>query len=158
MEKIDVTLTDYELAQASQVGCLRFIADVRRKKKPSANPNEWQIHIEGACGEMAAAKATGKYWGGTVNTFKSGGDIVSDYWEVRTRSSHDYDLIIRDDDPDDRLYILVTGQAPTYSVRGWMWGRDAKKTAWRKNYGNYQAAFFVPQSYLKDLEDLNDGL
>ena len=96
---IEVTLTDYELAQASQVGCLRLIADIRRPKKPSANPNEWQIHIEGACGDGSGSQGRGQYWGGTVNTYKQGGDIVSRLWEVRTRSSHKYDLLIRDDDP-----------------------------------------------------------
>jgi len=156
---IEVTLTDYELAQAAQVGCLRHIADIRRNKKPSANPNEWQIHIEGACGEMAVAKAAGLYWGGSVNTFKQGGDILSTKWEVRTRSRHDYDLIIRDDDPDDRVYILVTGTSPTYSIHGWILAAEAKMMqGFRKDHGSYRPAFFIPKNKLRAMGGLKLGV
>ena len=81
----------------------------------------------GACGEVAVAKAMGRYWGGSVNTFKSIGDLVSVGWEIRTRAEHSYDLIIRDDDQDDRVFVLVTGKAPNYVVRGWIKAGDAKE-------------------------------
>lgn len=151
---IEVTLEYYEITQAANVGQLRHLAALRRGYKTSARGKEWQLHIEGACGEMAVAKAAGKYWGGTINTFKDGGDIASTGWEVRTRSSEDHDLIVRDDDPDGRVFILVTGLSPTFRIHGWIKSEDAKREEWRKNYGGFGPAYFVPKESLKNMEDL----
>ena len=90
---IEVTLEYYEVAQAAHVGQLRNLSAMSRGYETKMPGREWQAHIEGACGEIAVAKAAGKYWGGSINTFKDGGDIASTGWEVRTRSSHDHDLI-----------------------------------------------------------------
>ena len=154
---IAVTLTDYELAQAAMTGMLRQISAIKigynqDKMKPAGG--FWQRHIEGACGEVAVAKAMGRYWGGSVNTFKTIGDLDSTGWEVRTRSDHDYDLIIRDDDDDERVFILVTGSAPEYLVRGWIKAADAKRGEWRKDYGGHGAAYFVPPECLREMGDL----
>lgn len=151
---ISVTLTDYELVQAAMTGLLRQVSAIKREYNSAIKGKEWQAHIEGACGEVAVAKAMGRYWGGSVNTFKSGGDIDSTGWEVRTRSDHDYDLIIRDDDNDERVFILVTGSAPEYRVRGWIKAADAKRGEWRKDYGGHGAAYFVPPECLREMGDL----
>ena len=50
---IDVTLTDYEMAMASDAGRLRNIAAVKRGYESRIVGREWQAHIEGACGEVA---------------------------------------------------------------------------------------------------------
>lgn len=153
---IEVTLTDYELAMASNAACLRNIAALKRGYESKiGNLQHWQNHVEGACGEVAVAKVTGKYWGGSVNTFKSGGDIDSTGWEVRTRSDHDYDLIVRESDPDGRVFVLVTGQSPSYRIWGWIKSEDAKQEWWRKDYGGHGSAFFVPKEHLKNMGDLN---
>ena len=155
---IHVTLNSYELAQAGTTGLLRNIAALKRGYKNKVEPNaaNWQNHVEGACGEVAVAKLLGKYWGGSINTFKEGGDLDATGWEVRTRSSHHYDLIIRDDDADDRVFILVTGSAPNYQVHGWILAADGKQQQWRKDHGGYGAAFFVPKSALRKLGELNE--
>lgn len=151
-----MTLTDYEMAMASNAASLRNIAALKRGwESKIGNGNHWENHIEGACGEVAVAKVMGKYWGGSINTFKQGGDIDSTGWEVRTRSNHDYDLIIRDSDPDDRVFILVTGKAPCYRVWGWIGSTDARREEWRKDYGGHGAAYFVPKESLKQMGDLN---
>ena len=149
-----VHLNDYEVLQAAMTGMLRQVSAIKRKSESKITGREWQAHIEGACGEVAVAKVMGRYWGGGIDTFKSGGDIASTGWEVRTRSSHDYDLIVRDDDDDARIFILVTGNAPDYLVRGWMRAADAKREIWRKDYGGHGAAYFVPHSALRDMEEL----
>jgi hypothetical protein len=151
---MNVTLTDYELVQAAMTGMLRQVSAIKRKYKSTLVGKEWQAHIEGACGEVAVAKAMGRYWGGSVNTFKSGGDLDSTGWEVRTRSDHAYNLIVRDNDADERVFILVTGQAPNYQVRGWLKAADAKREEWKKNYGGHGFAYFVPNSELREMGDL----
>lgn len=151
---IDVTLTDYEMAMASDAGRLRNIAAVKRGYESRISGREWQAHIEGACGEVAVAKATGKYWGGSINSFKSGGDLDSTGWEVRTRSDHNYDLIVRDNDPDDRVFILVTGLSPNFKIWGWIMSQDAKREEWRANYGGHGTAYFVPKLELNEMGEL----
>ena len=154
---IKISLTDYEMAMAANAACLRNIAAVKRGwESKFASHNQWQNHIEGACGELAVAKVMGRYWGGSINTFKRGGDIDSTGWEVRTRSNHDFDLIVRDDDPDGRVFILVTGKAPDYRVWGWIKSEDAKRNEWLKDYGGYGKAYFVPQAALRPMEELNE--
>ena len=110
----DVTLTGYEMAMASDAGRLRNISAIKDGRKSKIEGGEWQEHIEGATGEVAAAKLMNVFWGGSVNTFKTGGDIDGTGWEVRTRSKHDYDLVVRDSDPDGRVMILVTGKSPNF--------------------------------------------
>ena len=151
---IEVTLTDYEMAMAANAACLRNIAAKKRNYQTVFNDADWQAHVEGACGEVAVAKAFGKYWGGSVNTWKKGGDIDSTGWEVRTRSKHHYDLIIRDDDPDDRTYILVTGISPDFTIRGWITAKEAKQEQYAKDYGGHGMAYFFPQNKLRDMEEL----
>ena len=112
----------------------------------------WQVHIEGACGEVAVAKALGVYWDGSVNTFSSRGDVGK--FQVRTRSRSDYELIVRDNDDPLSAYILVTGKSPRFTVKGWIVGADCRRDEWRQEYGGRDAAWFVPQSELKNIKDL----
>ena len=153
---IEITLTDYEMAMAANAACLRNIAAKKKYKQVTFMKGEWQAHIEGACGEIAVAKAMGKYWGGSVNTFKKGGDIDSTGWEVRTRSKDSYDLIIRKDDPDGRKFILVTGVSPSFKIWGWIKSEDAKRAEWLENYGGHKEAYFVPKDKLRGMETINE--
>lgn len=144
-----VTLEWFEVMLAATVGVRRQLEALRRGR-PDCHGFDgatgWQVHIEGACGEMAFAKATGRYWSGSVNTFKIGGDVGA--IQVRTRSREDYDLIVRDDDRDEDIFVLVIGQAPTYRVVGWIRGMDGKRACWRQRYGNRPVAYFIPQHAL----------
>jgi hypothetical protein len=84
---IRVELSWPEVALASQVGCRRMV-EALRKALPDAygctGEDGWTHHVQGAMGEMAFAKATGRYWDGSVNTFKAGGDVGT--IQVRTPS------------------------------------------------------------------------
>jgi hypothetical protein len=150
-----IVLTLGELHMAAEIGVLRQLEAIR-KKLPDRHGFDgdtgWTIHIEGAAGEIAVAKILGTYWGGTVNTFKTEGDVGK--LEVRTRSKDYYDLIVRDNDKDDSVFILVTGKAPNFNVIGWILGKDAKNTEWKQTYGDRPGAFFVPQKELKPIDSL----
>jgi hypothetical protein len=143
-----ITLSWAELSIASQVGIRRNLEAMRAGHKPKHGftGSTWDIHIEGACGEMALAKALGIYWNGSVNTFKAGGDVGNH--QVRTRSKDTYDLIVRHDDRDDDIFWLVTGVAPVYNVVGHIKGRDAKQDRFRQSYGGRPEAWFVPSQFL----------
>lgn len=114
-------------------------------------------HTLGAYGEVGTAKVLGRPWDATVNTFKRGGD-VGDY-QVRTRSNHDWDLLVRADDRDDDVFILATAVDERMSdsrirVHGWLYGREAKRDEWVRTYGGRPPAWFAPQSALRDLSSL----
>ena len=116
------------------------------------------LHLAGCRGELAAGLAYGVQVPLHVNVYHSVPDIGHD-GEVRCRSKQFYELLIRDDDADDRYYILVIGthlQKPL-TVVGGIWGKEAKKNAWRKDHGGYGDAWFVPQAALEPPERVPRG-
>lgn len=144
-----VTLDWHEYAMGAEIGKLRQLASIRRgsQHKYGMTADGWTEHIEGACAELAVAKALGIYWDGSVDTFKGRPDLPGAV-EVRRRSRDDWDLIVRPDDPDDAWFVLVVGSCPVYRIVGMMLGRQAKQDCWRQEYGGRPAAFFVPQADL----------
>ena len=154
-DPIWVTLTSSELLSAGSIGLARHAKSIKRGQPDChgyGGDSGWSLHIEGACGELAAAKASGRYWPATIDSFKNGDDVSG--FQVRTRSKHEWDLIIRDDDKDDRIFVLVTGQAPRYAVRGWIRARDGKKDEHVREHGSRPSAWFVPQVALLPMETL----
>lgn len=108
-----VKLTTGEMHIAATVGYLRQIENLMKCRRDAhgAEPDKgWSIHIEGAAGEMAFAKWAGKYWSGNLGDLKA--DDVGRF-QVRTRAKHDWRLILHPSDPDDRIFIAVTGLAPS---------------------------------------------
>lgn len=141
---------------ASHVGWMRQLAAVRagRPDRHGYEGDGWSEHIEGACGEIAVAKALGLYWNGSVDTFKLGDDVPG--LQVRTRSRDTYELIVRPNDPDDATWVLVTGRTPMFWIRGWIFGRDAKRQEWMQNHGGRPSAYFVPHVALRPLHELRE--
>jgi hypothetical protein len=133
--------------QSSKVVSLDGRADAHGLGKADG----WGMHIEGAAGEMAADKAMDLYWSPTVNTFKSGGDVGHSI-QVRTRSRHRYDVIVRADDRDDDTFVLVTGRPPDFRVHGTIRGRDAKRKEWWAEHGGRPGAWFGRASALRPIE------
>ena len=150
---IEITLTWNEAAMASHVGWMRQLAAVKRGLADSHgfDGGGWTEHIEGACGELAVAKALGVYWDGSVNTFKAD-DLPG--IQIRTRGRHDFDLIVRPCDDDHAAWVHVTGKCPTYKVHGWISGANAKQDKWLRNHGGRPEAYFVPASELCELAGL----
>ena len=148
----EVRLTIGELHLAAQNGSLRQIESMSRNlpDKHGFDGPGWNIHIEGAAGEIAAAKALGVFWGGTINTFKSEGDVGK--LEIRTTSTKNNRLIVRNGDKDDSAFVLVVGRAPSYQVVGWMTGKEAKQKKYLSAPGGRPPAYFVPREDLKPLD------
>ena len=148
-----VTLDWHEVRRGAEEGVLRNVhamADNRKRRFDAGS--SWDAHILGACGEMAYAKCMGVYWTADINTFKGKSDVAG--VEVRTRSNHDWDLIIRKDDPAGRPYVLVTGEAPDFQIHGWIMCEDGRQEQWLKNHGGYEPAYFVPKSALRPISVL----
>lgn len=115
--------------------------------------------IIGACGEMAAALALNVFWSPSVNTFHAVSDLPGNV-EVRStpKTTGRVSLIIRDNDPDDRVYVLVVGVPPTLDVVGWYIGADAKQPHYLSDPGEKRPAWFVPRAELHAVEVLAEHL
>jgi hypothetical protein len=116
--------------------------------------NGLELHVNGVLGEIAAARALDVPYTETCNTFKDP-DLPCRI-QVRTRSKHYYELIVRDDDSDNEAFLCVTGRFPGLWVRGWLYGWQAKQTQWRRSYGNREPAWFVPHAELRTVGELRD--
>jgi len=149
-----ITLTSYEVGSGVRVGGLRHYQSVLRgipDKSQSGPEGGWSYDIEGALGEIAAAKALNLYWSGSVNSF---GACDLSGIQVRTRSKAYYDLIVRPNDTENCIWVLVTGAAGTYDVAGWLRGSEAKQQQWFKTPNDRQPAYFIPQSALQPIQTL----
>jgi hypothetical protein len=134
---------------------MRHIAAVKAglKDRFGAEQGGWNLHIEGALGELAMAKHLGLFWSASVNTFHA--PDLGAFIQVRTRSSHAYDLIVRMEDDKTDVFALLTGVAPEYWAHGWILGVDAQNEAWWKTHGDRPGAWFVPKQQLRPFRDLN---
>ena len=104
--------------------------------------------VIGACAEAVAAKYLGKWWSPSVNTFHEIPDILPNI-EVRGTADPSNCLIVRENDADERWFILVVGKPPTMTVIGCIQGVDAKQDQWLRNPNGHRPAWFVPQSALR---------
>jgi hypothetical protein len=100
---------------------------------------------------MAAAKALGLYWDGSVGNF-SGPDLPQGY-QIRTAQPGG-SLILRPKDRDTDLFLLVTGRAPVYQVVGWIPGIEGKTPRFLKAPNGRPSAYFVPQEALYEIKYL----
>jgi hypothetical protein len=148
---IVVDLTPEEVEFAASIGVRRQLEAYRKGLANVAGLRfvGWDEHIEGAAGELAVAKLLGRHWDATVNTFKFTGDVGPEL-EVRTRSKHHYDLLVRPNDNPYRYYCLVTGTTTegAFRVHGWLQGRECMQDCYRQTYADRPVAWFVPQSAL----------
>jgi len=155
-KEFTLTMTEYEIA--AYVGFQRQVGIIREDKKDQTGHEEigYDKHVLGAIGEYIVAKHLGVFWTGLT---KFGATDVGPY-QVRTASTtstYAPSLIIRPGDPDNQISILVTGKELTYTIVGWLWGRDAKRPEFRRQPQNRPWAFFVPQHCLYPIDDLDIG-
>lgn len=150
---MDITLNWVEATVASEVGRMRHLKSLKdgRQDAYGFDGDGWTEHIEGATGEMVVCKALGIYWNCTIDAFDEC-DLPG--MQVRTRSRHDYELIVRPDDKEDAKWVLVTGKCPSYRVVGWINGVDAKNEAWLHGHGGRPPAYFVPHWALRPISEL----
>lgn len=145
-----VTLTPAEVAWGMDLAKWRVLCSLDRTDQHGASrpgAERVAIHVHGALAEVAVAVYLGKELPLSVNTFHRQPDLPPDI-EVRWAARDDYCLTIREGDPGLRRYCLVTGYAPTFTLRGWL-RREEVQAHWWRDYGGYgHAAWAVPQDQL----------
>ena len=156
---IPVRLSTWRLLTGAIVGVERCCQALMEEREPQhgADPESlWQLHVEGALGESAYFQFRGASKLPTVGVYK--GEHDAGKAEVRTRSRHDWELIVRQRDPIDAFYVLVTGSYGDYLIHGYISGEEARQDQWVKTHGGRSPAWFVPQSALTPFpEDPDPG-
>ena len=141
----EVTLTWYEVSVAIHLVGLRHTEALRKcmKDKHGYKGRDLQDNFYGMLGEIAFAKATGKYFPMSVNTFKDADIGIN--WQVRTvGSNNNRDLIVRPADPSKHKYVLVEiSTKDSYpdkfyvaTIHGWIEGTQAKDKQYLSYFGN----------------------
>jgi len=122
------------------------------KNKHGMTGNGWTENIEGYCAEIAVSKALDAYYGGGEG-FKNA-DVMTAV-QVRWITKDNYRLIVRSADNTNDDYVLVSGAAPDFTIKGYIEGKEAKSSKYLDNPGNDRPdAWFVPQSDLKPIQGL----
>jgi len=104
---------------------------------------------------MAFCKWANIYWSPSVDTFHYIPDADTCV-EIRTTDrdpeSGRCSLILRDNDPPERWYYLIT-QSPHNSlymtVQGCIRGHDGRRDEWLSNPNGHRESWFVPVNSLK---------
>jgi hypothetical protein len=149
---MEITLNESEMHVGASVGVRRHIDSLTNKRTPRFPERHagqfWIAHIEGAMAELAVAKYLGMYWGFGVNTFVAP-DIEST--DIEVRWSQRADLKIKSNDTG--VVISVSGQAPTYIIKGWIMASKAKQDKYY--YDKHPPCWFVPHEALRPIQQLN---
>jgi len=144
-----------EFFLAGVVGVMRRCMNIRGGEtvRRRSEIGMWDKDIIGAIGEMFACQKTGLRWLSVLQ--KGGMDTLP--LEVRTTDYHYGSLILHPEDPDDRMFVLVTADTEFYSycLRGGILGADGKhKRFWKDKANSGRPAYYVPQDALMPMDDV----
>jgi hypothetical protein len=124
------------------------------------NGGAWQgskaldIHLLGAAGEVAVAS----YLGMKEHLFKEtearrGSDDLPGI-DVKTRSKHQYDLIVQKNENACKKFVLVTVESQKTLLHGWCYGHEAMKEEYWADPARGRPAYFVPKEALHSMDAL----
>lgn len=155
---VEIRLTFYEVMSAALVGTMRQVDNLKKGKRHrygTDNADSWTKHIEGACAEMALAKHLGLFWSGNVGDHDAP-DVAG--FQVRQTAYATGHLMLHPDDKDHEIFVLATGTAPKFVLRGWLLAGDGKhEQHWRDPTKQNKPAYFVPQNLLHGMTSLLQG-
>jgi hypothetical protein len=127
-----------------------------RNKAPNKGAKAIEMHVLGCIGEIAVAK----YLDLEEHVFQSrspdrnSADLPGNI-EVKTRPKHHYDLLIQLDDNPEKIFVLVTSESPEEPrLVGWIYGEDAMKAHFVREYVRGRPCYSVPASKLNPVSTL----
>lgn len=155
-----VTLSTLDFLDATDVAVKRMRASAERglchaNVRQRSLTTRLYNDVQGAASELGVARWLGVPWSRSVNTFHDDADVGEDV-DVRSTEHRKGALILRDNDPPYRWFVLVTGVPPVLTLRGYMWGADAMAPHWWRNADGTRGAWWVPQGELLPIS--SDGV
>ena len=154
---IEIELTPHNLLSAGLVGVSRYVKDTRKIGTYGADnvTKGWQMHCEGACGELAVAKHYGVFYDGAL-----GNSQAKDAGRSQVRTTHykSGGLILHEQDASEDVFILVLShKTPIFILQGWLYAQEGKQERfWRADWD--RPAYLIPQSELQPMETLETSL
>jgi hypothetical protein len=151
-----VNIIPAEFMAAVQAATNRYITAAMGKwaghlDPVQTTPQRLYNNIIGAMAEMAVAKAFNKWFVPRLNTFHNESDVLEDV-EVRSTTRSDGSLIIRDNDPLSRRFILVVVTDMTCHLKGWCYGYEREALGTLRDPNSKAPAYFIPQPNLHDMQ------
>jgi hypothetical protein len=113
-----------------------------------------EIHLLGAAGELAVASHLGMKDLVYKETEAKRGSCDLPGIDVKTRSRHQYDLIVQKNEPPEKKYVLVTIQDKTTLLHGWIHGGEAMQEKFWADPAGGRPAYFVGKEHLRPMETL----
>jgi hypothetical protein len=117
----------------------------------------FQREVNGYGAQLAFCHVIGVEWEPKINVFHYQPDVAPD-WDISCTHLYDGCLIVRDNEPDDRKYVLVVARygynQPTFEIIGAINGVDAKKDKYLRDPGATRASWFVPAKDLKSIHEM----
>jgi hypothetical protein len=74
--------------------------------------------------------------------------------DIKTRSKHQYDLIVQKNEPPEKKYVLVTIENKTTLIHGWIYGGEAMQEKFWADPARGRPAYFVPKEMLRCMSTL----
>jgi hypothetical protein len=146
---------DDELA-AARIGFARQENAVKRGLPPRhRGGSRWGGHIEGACSELAASIALDLPWTGRdvlgeppFRDVPDLGTATEVRWSLTGSSGLIYDPRR---DHDGRIYVLVIGTAPDFTIVGYLHGQSCRRQEWLHAYPE-RTVYRVPTGALHQIK------
>lgn len=155
-----ITLTTADITHAAAIALARD-RSARKRRRKNTHGAEWSDSLDwhriGAYGEVALALLTGHAINQEcVEKINHRLPDVGPY-DVRTSPLPFARLILHPKDPDYRVFILaLTCDFPTIRFAGWIWSHHAKKQEFWLEPKPSRPAYWIPQSKLRPLSELQD--
>ena len=152
-----VALTTVEMIEYGSAGIARCANAIEKQRKGAHGFNRdyerWQIDVEGLLAEAAAAKALNLPYSPTVGRLDTQGGDIGRGLQIRSTKYSTGSLLVHDRDPEDDIFILVTGIYGIYDIRGWIKAIHAKQQDWWRVYKG-RGAYWVGQEFLQPMDKL----
>jgi hypothetical protein len=149
-----ITLTPQQIALATGAAMARYDHAKGRgwnSVLPADKVDDRKGGILGAKGELAAALVLGVPWNGATVGVLAGPDLDKNL-QIRTRSRHLWDLLVRDTDKDEDWFVLVTSEdGLEFWLRGCILCRRAKEFP-MMNIGGYGLVHVITANELCPIE------
>jgi len=125
-----------------------------RNKAPNRGEKALKLHQLGCIGEVAVAEYLGlqEHLFSAETAIRGSADLPGSI-EVKTRSKHNYDLLVQFSDDPSKIFVLATHEGgDTTQIWGWILGSHAMKKKWVREFVPGRRCYAVPQSALNPIE------
>lgn len=134
-DHVYLELCEEDIAEARRVGLARLARSRGTGlAQPFGDPGDdqrEQIDVESSIAELGVARWLGLEWHpNTEGALYPRPPDVGSRVEVRWTKWLSGHLLVHDDDPDERIMVLVVGAHPRMRVRGWTTGWYGKRPYW----------------------------